>query len=304
MSDHASGYGVVVAVDGSTESDAATRWAGREAEMRGSPITLMHVVVPVVVSWPVGSLQGSFSRWQEDNARDVIGQAQRVLLSEFDVSELPAVHTEVRHGNDVTELTDASGKAQMIVVGSRGMGAIGGALLGSVSSGLMHHARCPVAVVHNDEAHAADSISPVVVGIDGSPASEAAIALAFDEASRRGVDLVALHAWSDVGVLPALGMDWKEYEDQGHEVLGERLAGWHEQYPDVQIEKRIVCDQPARWLIDESQRAQLVVVGSHGRGGFKGMLLGSVSRAVAQHADSPVLVVRDRGNEGANYDFD
>ncbi len=95
---HASGYGVVVAVDGSTESDAATRWAGREAEMRGSPITLMHVVVPVVVSWPVGTLQGSFSQWQEDNAHDVIGQAQKILQAEFDVSELPAVHTEVRPG--------------------------------------------------------------------------------------------------------------------------------------------------------------------------------------------------------------
>ena len=184
------------------------------------------------------------------------------------------------------------------------MGAFGGAVLGSVSNGLLHHAQCPVAVVHNDEAQAADNTSPVVVGIDGSPASEAATALAFDEASRRGVDLVALHAWSDVGVLSVLGMDWKEYEDQGHEVLGERLAGWHEQYPDVHVERRIVCDQPARWLIDESQRAQLVVVGSHGRGGFKGMLLGSVSRAVAQHAKSPVVVVRERGNEGANYDFD
>ena len=304
MSEHASGYGVVVAVDGSIESDAATRWAGREAEMRGSPVTLMHVVVPVVVSWPVGSLQGSFSQWQEDNAHDVIGQAQRVLLSEFDVSELPAVHTEVRHGNDVAELTNASGKAQMIVVGSRGMGAIGGAVLGSVSTGLLHHAQCPVAVVHANEAFAADSTSPVLLGIDGSPASEAATALAFDEAARRGVDLVALHAWSDVGVLPALGMDWKEHEDEGREVLGERLAGWHEQYPDVHAERRIVCDQPAHWLIEESQRAQLVVVGSHGRGGFKGMLLGSVSSAVARHAKCPVLVVRDRGNEGANYDFD
>ena len=122
----------------------------------------------------------------------------------------------------------------MIVAGSRGMGAFGSAVLGSVSIGLLHHAHCPVAVVHADEAQTVDVTSPVVVGIDGSPASEAATALAFDEASRRGVDLVALHAWSDVGVLPVLGMDWKEYEDQGHEVLGERLAGWHELYPDVQ----------------------------------------------------------------------
>ena len=149
-------------------------------------------------------------------------------------------------------------------------------------------------IVHADEAQAADHKSPVLLGIDGSPASEAATALAFDEASRRGVDLVALHAWSDVGVFPILGMDWHKYEDEGHEVLAERLAGWQEQYPDVHVRRRIVCDQPARWLIDESQQAQLVVVGSHGRGGFTGMRLGSVSSAVAQAAKSTVIVVRHR----------
>ena len=165
-------------------------------------------------------------------------------------------------------------------------------VLGSVSSGVVHHAHCPVAVVHADEAQAPDHNSPVLLGIDGSPASEAATALAFDEASRRGVDLVALHAWSDVGVFPILGMYWQQYEDEGHEVLGERLAGWQEQYPDVRVQRRIVCDQPARWLLDESQQAQLVVVGSHGRGGFAGMRLGSVSTAVAEAAKAPVIVVR------------
>ena len=118
--------------------------------------------------------------------------------------------------------------------------------------------------------------------------------MAFDETSRRGVDLVALHAWSDVGVFPVVGMYWQQYEDEGHEVLGERLAGWQEQYPDVTVRRRIVCDQPARRLIDESEHAQLVVVGSRGRGGFPGKLLGSVGSAVAQAAKTPVIVVRPR----------
>src|SRR6185312_13493063 len=155
----------------------------------------------------------------------------------------------------------------------------GRAILGSVSGGLVHHGHGPVAIVHADEAQAPDGGLPVLLGVDGSPNSEDATALAFGEASRRGVDLVALHAWSDVGVLPVLGMDWHRYEDEGHEILAERLAGWQEQYPDVHIQRRIVCDQPARWLVDESEHSQLVVLGSRGRGGFPGMLLGSVSAA-------------------------
>ena len=116
--------------------------------------------------------------------------------------------------------------------------------------------------------------------------------MAFEEASRREVDLVALHAWSDVGVFPILGMDWREYEAQGAGVLAERLAGWQQQYPDVQVQRRLVCDKPAHWLLEESEHAQLVVVGSHGRGGFPDMLLGSVSSALTQSAKAPLIIVR------------
>ena len=197
------------------------------------------------------------------------------------------------HEGAGTALVGASRDAYMTVVGSRGMGTLGRAILGSVSSGLVHYAHGPVAIIHTDDARTPADTSPVLLGIDGSPASEEATALAFDEASRRGVDLVALHAWSDVGVYLDLALDWRQFEDQGHEVLGERLAGWQEQYPDVRVQRRIVCNRPAHWLIEESQQAQLVVVGSHGRGGFTGML-GSVGSAVAQAAKVPVIVVRPR----------
>jgi nucleotide-binding universal stress UspA family protein len=284
-------YGILVAVDGSGESDAAVRWAARESQFRNLPVTLAHVVVPVVTSWPVRSLQADFDAWQEDNARQVLEQAHKMLLSTLGGSELPDVRTDVLHDYAVPALVGAAKNAEMVVIGSRGLGAFGRAVMGSVSSGVVHHARCPVVIVHTQDAQASDNTSPVLLGIDGSPASEAATALAFEEASRRGVDLVALHAWSDVGVFPVLGMDWHEYEDEGHEVLGERLAGWQERYPNVTVRRRIVCDRPARWLVEESQQAQLVVVGNHGRGGFPGMLLGSVSNAVAQSAKAPVVVV-------------
>ena len=136
----------------------------------------------------------------------------------------------------------------MLVVGSRGAGVFGPRPLGSVSAGLCRHALCPTAVIHQRDDAIEDTKLPVLVGIDGSPASEAATALAFDEASRRGVGLTALHAWSDVGVFPVLGMDWHTYRDEGAEVLGERLAGWQERYPDVTVQRRLVCDRPTHWL--------------------------------------------------------
>ncbi len=292
MSHPSDDYGILVGVDGSPESLAAVRWAAGEAILRDAPITLMHVIAPIVVSWPIDYLEVSYEEWQEDNAQHVIEQAQKTWLAAVGGSNPPAVRAVLRHDGNVPELTAAAEKATMVVVGSRGLGPIRGALLGSVSRGLLHHARCPVVITKADAVKPADPTSPVLLGIDGSPASEAATAVAFDEASRRGVDLVALHAWSDVGAFPILGMDWHKYEEQGHEVLAERMAGWQEQYPDVHVRRRIVCDRPARWLIDESRRAQLVVVGSRGRGGITGMLLGSVSTAVAESASAPVIVVR------------
>ncbi|ORB28751.1 universal stress protein [Mycolicibacterium parafortuitum] len=297
MSETATDIGVLVAVDGSPESDAAVRWAAREAVLRNRPVTLIHVVAPVVVTWPIDGVMTDFYDWQEDNARTVVAAAEKMLTAAAEGHTLPAVNVEIRHDGIVPELTAASEHADLLVLGSRGLGRIGGALLGSVSRTLLHHARCPVVVtkeVVTEESGAGkqhDTL-PVVLGIDGSPASENATAFAFSEASFRGVDLIALHAWSDVAVFPALGMDWRQYEEQGHEILAERLAGWQERYPDVHVQRRLVSDKPARWLIEESANAQLVVVGSRGRGGISSMLLGSVSTAVAESALAPVAVLR------------
>ncbi|KUI23087.1 universal stress protein [Mycobacterium sp. IS-1496] len=288
----ANGNGILVGVDGSAESDAAIRWATHEAVMRRVPLTLTHVVAAVAASSPVGPILAEIYEWQQDNARHVLEQALKTALACAPDSRLPDIRTEVLASSVVPTLVHESGEKQMVVVGSRGTGALGRLLLGSVSTGLVHHARCPVAVIRPARGGRPDEDAPVLLGIDGSPASEAATAMAFDEAARRGVDLVALHAWSDVAVFPIVGRDWREYESQGDEVLGERLAGWQERYPEVRVHRRLVCDQPARWLIRESEHAQLVVVGVRGRGGFASPWLGSVSSAVAQSTDTPVLVVR------------
>lgn len=282
--------GIVVGVDGSAESDAAVAWATDEAAMRNLPLTLLHVVTPLETGWPPDPRSDGMPSWQADAARGVLERARGVVESRGHA--VPAVHTEIAYSQVVATLIGASKGSWMTVVGSTGLGAIGRLLLGSVSTSLIHHGHGPVAVIRTDRAVADDA--PVVVGIDGSPASETAAALAFDEASRRGVPLVALHAWSDVGVMPLLNIDRSGYEEQAHEILAERLAGYQEQYPDVTVHRKVVSDQPARWLIDAAEQAQLVVVGSRGRGGFASQLLGSVSSAVAQAAGIPVIVVRPR----------
>ena len=292
MSENKPKYGILVCVDGSAASDAAVVWATREAMMRQLPITLMHAVSPVVVGWPVGQLYTAMPDWQKETGQHALDQARKTLSASRNEPESPEIRTEMVYSSIVPALIEASKDAWMIVAGSQGLGALGRLLLGSVTTALLHHAHCQVAVIHADEDMAPDLNAPVLVGIDGSPASEAAIALAFDEASRRGVELAALHAWSDVGVFPMLGMDWRDSEAKGQEILAERLAGWQEQYPDVHVKRLIFCDKPSRWLLKEAERAQLVVVGSHGRGGFAGMLLGSVSSRVAQSATVPVVVVR------------
>jgi nucleotide-binding universal stress UspA family protein len=293
MSSEATRYGILVGVDGSKESDAAVRWAGEEARLTGSPITLMHGVPPSFATVPKVPVKALVTEWERENASTVIERARRMLDSNPPSESIVDVRSEVHYWGVLPTLIDASKEARMVVVGSRGVGAFDRMVMGSVSSGLVRHAHGPVTVVHTRNGELPVD-GPVVVGIDGSPASEAATALAFEEADRRNVGLVAVHAWRDTGALLALGIDWPAYEQIGAEVLAERLAGWQERYPGVSVRRRLESGTPAWWLFKESKHAQLMVVGSHGRGGFAGMLLGSVSSAVAQSVRIPVTVVRPR----------
>jgi nucleotide-binding universal stress UspA family protein len=136
--------------------------------------------------------------------------------------------------------------------------------------------------------------APVVVGLDGSPQSEAALAFAVEAAVARRVPLRAIHAWRD-SVVPYVvsgPTDWDEVAGHQQHMLIEQLAGWCEKCPDLPIEPVLTNDRPARALGQSTGDAQLVVVGSRGRGGLAGMLLGSVSQAMLHHADCPVAVVR------------
>ncbi|NBQ42259.1 MAG: universal stress protein [Mycobacteriaceae bacterium] len=284
---------VVVGVDGSPASKVAVDWAARNAVLHGAPLTLVHVLTPpAVMAFPDVPMPPGYLEWQQEQGRGLLDAAEQTAREAAGQTALD-ITSEMVSGPSVPSLVDASKDARLIVVGCRGHSALARGILGSVSNGLVHHAHCPVVIIHDeDPLMPHPSKAPVVVGVDGSPASERAVGLAFEEASLRGVDLVAVHAWSDAGVFEFPGADWSTQQAMGEETLSERLAGWQERYPDVLVRRIVVADKPARQLLEQAESAQLLVVGSRGRGGFAGMLLGSVSTAVINAARMPVLVVR------------
>jgi nucleotide-binding universal stress UspA family protein len=288
--------GIVVGVDGSSGSKVAVQWAAGDAKLRDVPLTLVHVVPVTAGRWLESSLVPAWMRGQRERGQQVIDEALEIA-NESCRAGPPQINCEMPSATAIPALVDLSKDAELVVVGCLGTGTLRGRHLGSVSSGLVHHAHCPVAVIHDGIVLNADAErAPVLVGIDGSPESELATAIAFDEASRRQVGLTALHAWSDVRVFDEIvtraGRSWAELRAVEDEVLAERLAGWAERYPDVSVRRVIARDEPARQLVDQSEAAQLVVLGSHGRGGFAGMLLGSISAAVVLMARVPVIVAR------------
>lgn len=284
--------GVLVGVDGSAPAKVAVDWAAREAASRNVPLKIVYVLTPaMMMTWPELSMPPDYTRWQEQQGRDILDDAV-VVAREAAGLDL-AVDTDMPLGPTLTTMIDLTKEADLVVVGSRGRGAVARRLLGSVSSGLVRHAHCPVAVIHDEDIDApTPAQAPVVVGIDGSRASEVATEIAFDFASRRGADLVAVHAISDSDLIEMPRADYAQLEENAKAILSERLAGYSERYPDVQVRRVVEWARPANMLVRESEGAQLVVVGSHGRGGFAGMLLGSVASSVAQAVKTPVIVAR------------
>jgi nucleotide-binding universal stress UspA family protein len=294
MSSERMDYGIIVGVDGSPASDDAVCWAAHDAANRDIPLTLMHVANPAASTWSQAPLLDKFAEWQKAEGRSILANALKLADGAVGNTLRIPIDTELLSAATVPTLVDLSHDAKLIVVGTDGRGALARGLLGSVSSGLVRHAHCPVAVIRDEDLlmpHPA--LAPVLVGVDGSPASELAMAIAFDEASRRHVDLIALHAWCDGEASDFPSVDWPEVKtEEKQRLMNGALAGWRKRYPDVTVQTRLVCDRPARAIVETSESVQLVVVGSHGRNTLTRTLLGSVSNAVVQSVRVPVIVAR------------
>jgi nucleotide-binding universal stress UspA family protein len=219
------------------------------------------------------------------------------------VAPTAVVEDRVIEGFPVPVLREESRQASMLALGDRGYGGVSGLILGSVASAMAGRAACPIVLVRAaDEATDAAVVErtrPVVVGVDGSPHSDAAVAFAFESASRWRVSLVALHSLGDllIDAAAAALLDWAAIEAEERRLLSERISGWTGKYPDVAVELVMTRDRPAAALVDQSRTADMVVVGSRGRGAAMGLLLGSVSHAVLHKAHCPVAVVRGEADE-------
>lgn len=285
-------HGIVVGVDGSPASKVAVDWAAREADMRNTALTLVHIL-PAARFWPEVATPSRIEQLYQSQAQRWLREATTV--AEKAMTAPGRIDTRLLDGAVLPSLVDLSKEAQLIVVGCRGQGSIARRLMGSISRGLVQRAHCPVAVLHDEDPLMSCPVAraPVVVGIDGSPASELAAEIAFDEASRRGVELVAVHAWMDDTTFELPADEWSATgKGMAEQTLTQQLTRWRQRYPEVPVRQVVVRDQPARQLVKQADDAQLVVVGSHGRGGFAGMLLGSVAAAVAESARMPVIVAR------------
>ncbi|MBY8857226.1 universal stress protein [Nocardia sp. CA2R105] len=286
---------IVTATDGSAVSYQAVAWAAAAAALHDCPLDAVASVGFQGAYGPVPYLTAEAIEQMRESGAQIMAEAVRIA-SEVTAADSVEIRSEVTFDPIIATLITHSRTARALVVGSRGRGTIQRALLGSVSWAMIHHAHCPVVVVSSSAG--TDPVSarkPVLVGVDGSVNNVPAVALAFREAALRGVGLTALRCWSDsTDIEPPLAA-WEPVREKEFALLLEDLAVHRERHPEVPVHGVVVRDQPARALLAESDSAQLVVVGSRGRGGFAGMLLGSTSRALVQSVECPIVVVREPG---------
>ncbi|GAA4831863.1 universal stress protein [Saccharopolyspora rosea] len=285
------GGAVVVGYDGTGESAKAVRWAAAEATTRGRPL---------VVVWALAVPLEKLSRVHPSSGEVTFTALRADALREIDevVSDIRStgldVRADARLGHPARVLLDASADAALLVLGSPQPSKIRRILVGSTAAELIRRAQVPVVAVRSDDA---SPPSRVVVGVDGSAHSERAIGFALDAAERHGAELTALLVAEEPypDALPPV-RGWRlpsDDVDAARRELAEVLAGRQENHPGVTAHQRVVTDErPAQALVAAGADADLLVVGTRGRGVVRTTFLGSVSHAVVHYAPCTVAVVR------------
>lgn len=285
---------VIVGYDGSDHAGVAVDWAATEAVSRGARLTLL-----AATTVPTSGIGGRFGASVSPNAIDDLLQRFTAQV-EAHAAQVRVTHpgltvdSRVVLGSPAFALVEESENADLVVVGSRGLGGFRGLLLGSVGTQVATHANCPTVVIRQAPAPRSNIVA---VGVDGSEMSLAALDFAFDMADRHGWGVRAVRAWQ----LPVLNVmaapispppiDVDSVEESERIAFAESLASLRAQHPGVTIEERILQGPPVRALLDASADAALLVLGTRGRGEFMGAVLGSVSQGVLHRAKIPVAVL-------------
>ena len=286
---------IVVGIDGSRPADAALAWAVREASLRKAEVVVVYALpfpmqlgyVPIEGGVDISSLEAGGRRVVED------------ALGRLPFQHRAAVTTRVAIGPPAAVMVAAAEEADLLVLGTRGRGGLQGLLLGSTSYACLHHSPCPVVLLHGPEAPGGGT-GPIVVGVDGSDGSVAALTWAVEEARRREATVAAALAWQDpytlVGPAPPIwvaGEDLRRLENLLQSAVDRARGVPSESAPEpmVQVTQLVRSGRPVDVLLEAAVGAAMLVVGSRGRSPLQGAMLGSVSHRLAQAAQLPVVVV-------------
>jgi nucleotide-binding universal stress UspA family protein len=289
---------VVVGYDDSADARSAVHFAVAEASARQVPLRIVSAYTLIVSDLGLGT----GIPWDEELVDSISGLAQREAAEAAEQVRVAApslaVSTVVEPGPAASVILEHSHDASLVVVGSRGRAGWKGMLLGGTSRQVATHCKAPTIVVRNAE----PTGEFVVAGVDGSPDSVRALAFAFDYASRHQLRLLAVHTWDVPPIGAITGVPSPEPPEMVRTMANnearaalEELAGFADRYPDVAVEHKILRGSPVKTLVAESAGAALLVIGSRGRGGFVGLMLGSVSHGVLHHAGCNVAVVTAKG---------
>jgi nucleotide-binding universal stress UspA family protein len=289
-------HGIVVGFDGSGPSGHAVDWAAGEAARRGVPLTVASAIeFSGLISRP-----GQTTPWLSRSAASAVNETARLgAVRAQKAAPRLEVRVATRTAGPASMLVELSWWADLVVVGTRGHGEVAAAVLGSVAFAVAAHARCPVAVVSGAGYVLAGVEHPILVGVDGSAEAQAALHYAADLAAGLSSPLTVTTVWrssaADAWAMTYGGVDAEVVEAAGETAAKVNAAAVDEarlRHPTLDVRPQVVVGIPGRAIADLGRANALIVVGSRGRGGFGGLLLGSVSHAVIRQAVCPVIVVR------------